>query len=97
MLAKRRLELSRQHLYIIETSMYTTRYPRFKQALRNTLLHHCFVIYEVGSILLGDTPDRAHFLVVKQNPIEFVSPLQHFRPECRRDKLRRLGKFVYHC
>lgn len=43
-----------------------------------------------------DCSDRADFLIVKQHPVEFVSCHQHLGPECCRDELRRLGKFMDH-
>lgn len=49
-----------------------------------------YLVDELLGFFTPDRPDRAHFLVVEQDSIEFIGSHQHLWSERRRDELCRL-------
>lgn len=54
------------------------------------------LIHKLHRLFPFDTPDGAHFLVVKQDTVEFVRGDQHLGSERRRDELRSVRKRLDH-
>lgn len=45
------------------------------------------LIHKFHRLFLLDAPNGAHFLIIEQDAVEFVSRDQHLGPERRRDEL----------
>ena len=55
-----------------------------------------YLIHKLLCLLPLYAPDRAHFLIVKRDTIEFISGHEHLWSKGRCNKLRGLRKFMYH-